>query len=150
MGAYITTEYLVEVCSEQAVKTVIAARITKGTTFALTDLDVVVQLDRAIASAESIAESKLGRRFSGAELDGLQDEDVIRQCIARIAIYELAPSAMPRSEELRADRDRKCKHLVEIGKRLASAGRSDPDPPPNLSTNVCTLQLNGLNYLYRV
>lgn len=150
MGVYIDRDYLISVVSEQALRTVVSARRRQGTTFALTDVDVASEIDRAIVAAESVAEAKLGRRFTAAELAGLHDEEAIREAIARIAIYKLAPSAMPRSEELRADHDRACGFLKDIGRREYSAGASDPDPPPVLSATVCTVTARGLQYLGRV
>jgi len=147
MGVYIDRDYLRSVVSEQALRNVVSARRTRGTTFSLDDPDIVADIDTAIATAESIAESKLGRRFTAAELVGLHDEVAIRQAVARIAIYQLAPSAMPRSEEIRADNDRACSFLKEIGKREYSAGASDPDPPPVLSATVQTVEAQGLQYL---
>lgn len=152
MGQYIDVDYLISVISDQALRTIVSARLTPGTAFAYEDDDVAIAIDTAIATAESIAEAKLGRRFSPAELDALQEGDAtaVKQAIARIAAYELAPSMMARSEELRADNDRACGFLRDIGKREYSAGRSDPDPPPKLSSLVPTTTLRGLSSLSNV
>jgi len=149
VGQYIDAAYLQSVISEQSLRTIVSARLSTGTTFALDDPDPEAAIETAIATAESIAEAKLGRRFSPDELDGLQDEVVIRQAIARIAAYQLAPSLMARSEELRADNDRACSTLCAIAKRELAAGRTDPDPPPSLSSLISTTQLQGLGDLRR-
>lgn len=150
MGVYIDQAYLTEVVGEQTLRIIISARLTTTGAWALTDAEVVAAISRAVASAEAIADSKLGRRFTADELAGLEEEDVIKQAVARIAAYELAPSTMPRSEELRADRDRQCSLLKDIGKRECAAGRSDPDPPALTASNINTLEAAGLDYIARV
>lgn len=149
MGQYIDVAYLQSVVGEQALRTIVSARLASGTSFALDDPEVEASIETAIVTAEATAEAKLGRRFNPGELDGLQDEVVIREAIARIAAYKLAPSLMPRSDELRADNDRACSLLCAISKRELAAGRSDPDPPPDHSALIATTQQRGLDALAR-
>lgn len=144
MANYIDIDYLAEVLGERALSKLLAER-REDSIVALDDAGNIAAMNRAIASAEGIADSKLGRRFSLVELEQLGQDEAVRCAIARIAAYELAPSSMGRSEEMINDRKIQCAFLAEVGSGAAATGRADPSPPPDHSRTIHSVRARGLD-----
>jgi phage gp36-like protein len=141
---YIDVDFFVAVLGARAIQTLLDDRRDDGIV-AFDDVTNAAAIERAIKSAEGIADAKLGRRFTLAELQVIEQEDAVRSAVARIAAYELSSSAMGRSEQLVRDYEIQCKFLVAVGKGQYATGRSDPDPPPSHAELVKTASIRGLS-----
>ena len=153
MGTYIDADYLREVVGDEALLDVLSHRFRGEIDLDDAESDVVAAINRAIAVAEGEADAKLGRRFTSAQLAGLDDAghgEFVKDAVARIALYKLAPLALPISDEIKSAYDRACTTLKEIGKGELAAGRQDPHPPPQHTQVIDTLAERGLAGLRRV
>lgn len=147
MGRFIDQAYLIEVVGERALLDVLGARFAPGAAIDLSSAAVTTMVNRAILVAEGIAEGKLGRRFTEVEVAKLaaDQSEVLRGAMTRIALYELAPGTMPRSEQLRADYDRACSCLKDIARREMTAGKTDPDRPAVTGESIDPMTAQKLN-----
>lgn len=90
----------------------------------------VAALHKAVAAAQGLAEAHLGRRFTPAQLEAAGKSEAVRACVVDVAVYRLAPSALPQTEEMERRHRQALKDLDALGKGLLSAGTADPSPPP--------------------
>lgn len=148
MGVYIDLAYFREVVGDEALYDVLSHRV-RGAEIDLDDedSDAVKAISRAILVAEGEADAKLGRRFTAEQLASLDESghsEFVKDAVCRIALYKLAPLALPISDEIKSAYDRACSTLKEIGKGELSAGRDDPHPPPKHSQTIDTVCERGL------
>lgn len=148
MGVYIDADYLREVVGDETLFEVLRFRFRGEIDLDDPLSDEGKAITRAIAVAEGEADAKLGRRFTAAQLATLDTAghgEAIKDAVARMALYKLAPLGLPISEEIKSAYDRACKSLKQIGEGSLAAGREDPDPPPVHTQVVDTAAARGLS-----
>lgn len=146
MGVYIDVDYLREVVGDETIYEVLGHRF-RGSEIDLAGPGELAAMNRAILVAEGEADAKLGRRFTASQLAGLDENghgEAIKNAVARIALYQLAPLAQPMSEQIKSAYDRACKYLCEVGKGEIAAGRNDPHPPPSQTQAIDTAHARGI------
>lgn len=129
-ASYITIEDLVRSVGERQLLILLDHRLDDSSDLNLDNPTAQGALQQAIAAAQGIAESHLGQRFSPAQLAAAGKSEAVRALVVDIAVYRLAPSTLPQTEEMQRRHSQALVDLKAIGKGLMSAGTADPSPAP--------------------